>query len=244
MITVKDLTKQYPDKVALDHISAEFPRHQTTAIVGPSGSGKSTLLRSLNLLDRPTGGEMTIDDLHVDFSQALSNATVLKVRRHFGMVFQEKALFTHLNVLHNLTEGPVKVKKIPKAEAAKQAQALLDQFHMGNLAERYPYQLSGGQQQRVAILRALAMQPEYLLLDEPTSALDPELEAQVLRVLRSLAEQNTSMLIVTHNMRFAQLVADRVLFIDDGKVGFHGSSEDFFSSDSPRIKQFLGAMTF
>ncbi|CAH1855046.1 amino acid ABC transporter ATP-binding protein [Convivina intestini] len=244
MITVNNLTKKYPDQVALDNITTTFPVHQTTAILGPSGSGKSTLLRSLNLLEQPTSGEMILDDLQVDFSQVISNPTILKVRQQFGMVFQEKALFTHLDVLHNLTEGLIHVKKLTKTEANQQALDLLEQFEMTELADRFPYQLSGGQQQRIAIIRALAMHPQYLLLDEPTSALDPELEAQVLRILRNLAEQNTSMIIVTHNMSFARQVADRILFIDHGHLGYQGDTEKFFTSDNQRIQQFLGAMTF
>ncbi|CAK8054404.1 amino acid ABC transporter ATP-binding protein [Eupransor demetentiae] len=244
MIKVENVTKQFPDKLALDDVSLEFPKNQTTAIVGPSGSGKSTLLRSLNLLERPTSGKMSIDDLNVDFQKEISNSQVLKIRKRFGMVFQEKALFTHLNVLHNLMEGPVKVKGVSKEAASKQANDLLAQFNMTELADRYPYQLSGGQQQRVAILRALAMEPEYLLLDEPTSALDPELEAQVLRVLRDLAEQNTSMIVVTHNMDFARKVASRVAFIDNGKVAYQGDTNGFFESKEDRIQKFLGAMTF
>ncbi|MDF7637240.1 amino acid ABC transporter ATP-binding protein [Leuconostocaceae bacterium ESL0958] len=244
MITVKNLTKAYRDKKALNDISVTFPAGKTTAIVGPSGSGKSTLLHSLNLLTRPTAGSMTVDDIAVDFSQEIARSKVLEVRKQFGMVFQEKALFTHLTVLKNLTEGPIKVRKMSKAAAEEKANALLQEFNMTELANRYPYQLSGGQQQRVAILRALAMDPKYLLLDEPTSALDPELEAQVLRVLKKLAESETSMIVVTHNMTFAQKVADQIVFIDDGQLAFQGSTQDFFSSSEKRIEQFLGAMSF
>ncbi|MBS9338614.1 amino acid ABC transporter ATP-binding protein [Fructobacillus sp. M2-14] len=244
MISVKNLVKQYPDKKALDDVSVTFKAEETTAIVGPSGSGKSTLLWALNLLEHPTSGQLQIDDLTVDFEKSLSNQEVLELRQKTATVFQEKALFTHLNVLHNLTEGPVKVQKKSKQDAEQQAFDLLKQFDMEELADRYPYQLSGGQQQRVAILRALAMQPKYLLLDEPTSALDPELEAQVLRVLKDLAKKDTSMVVVTHNMAFAEQVADQVVFIDGGKVGYAGETEGFFHSDNERIKKFLGAMSF
>ncbi|GAO99263.1 amino acid ABC transporter ATP-binding protein [Fructobacillus ficulneus] len=244
MIKVEKLSKKYPDKVALDDISVTFPAEETTAIVGPSGSGKSTLLHSLNLLERPTGGQLTIDGLSLDLNHSLAKSEVLEVRKQFGMVFQEKALFTHLTVLKNLTEGPIKVKKVSKEEALNRAHRLLAQFKMEELADRYPYQLSGGQQQRVAILRALAMEPKYLLLDEPTSALDPELEAQVLRVLKELAQKDTSMIIVTHNMAFAEQVADKIVFIDNGAVGYDGPTDGFFHSTDSRIKQFLGAMSF
>ncbi|MCO0832037.1 amino acid ABC transporter ATP-binding protein [Fructobacillus sp. W13] len=244
MISVKNLVKQYPDKKALDNVSVTFKAEETTAIVGPSGSGKSTLLWALNLLERPTSGELQIDDLKVNFEDSLSSAQILELRQKTATVFQEKALFTHLNVLHNLTEGPVKVQKKSKQEAEKKAFDLLKQFDMQELADRYPYQLSGGQQQRVAILRALAMEPKYLLLDEPTSALDPELEAQVLRVLKDLAKKDTSMIVVTHNMAFAEQVADQVVFIDNGSVGYAGKTDGFFHSDNERIKKFLGAMSF
>lgn len=244
MIQVEHLFKHYPDKVALDDINLTFPAEQTIAIVGPSGSGKSTLLRSLNLLERPDQGKLQIDDLTLDLSQPITTSQILQIRQKTAMVFQEKALFTHLTVMRNLTEGPIKVQKKDKQEAEAKASELLEQFGMSELADRYPYQLSGGQQQRVAILRALAMSPKYLLLDEPTSALDPELEAQVLRVLKDLAKKDTSMVVVTHNMAFAEQVADQIVFIDDGKVGYNGATETFFHSDSERIQQFLGAMSF
>ncbi|MFC4761168.1 amino acid ABC transporter ATP-binding protein [Fructobacillus durionis] len=244
MIQVEHLSKHYPDKVALDDINLIFPAEQTTAIVGPSGSGKSTLLRSLNLLERPDQGELQIDDLTLDLSRPITTSQILQIRQKTAMVFQEKALFTHLTVMRNLTEGPIKVQKKDKQVAETRARELLEQFGMSELTDRYPYQLSGGQQQRVAILRALAMSPKYLLLDEPTSALDPELEAQVLRVLKDLAKKDTSMIIVTHNMAFAEQVADQIVFIDNGHVGYNGATEGFFHSDNKRIKQFLGAMSF
>ena len=244
MITVKNLVQQYGDRRALDQVSTTFPAEQTTVILGPSGSGKSTLLRTLNLLAQPTSGTLTIYEQTFDLSQPLTAPKLLAVRQHFGMVFQEKALFTHLTVLKNLTQGPIKVKGIPADQATAQATNLLTQFDMAALAPRYPYQLSGGQQQRVAILRALAMQPDYLLLDEPTSALDPELEAQVLRVLRDLANQKKSIVIVTHNLAFAQAVADKIIFMEDGKIGYDGPSTGFFQAQDPRIQRFLNAMTF
>ncbi|MBS9336539.1 amino acid ABC transporter ATP-binding protein [Fructobacillus papyrifericola] len=244
MIQVKNLSKHYPDKVALDDISVDFPAEETTAIVGPSGSGKSTLLQALNLLERPDQGILTIDDISLDLAKPLTSSQILQIRQKTAMVFQEKALFTHLNVMKNLTEGPIKVQKKSKQEAEAKAQALLEQFDMTELANRYPYQLSGGQQQRVAILRALAMEPKYLLLDEPTSALDPELEAQVLRVLKDLAKKDVSMIIVTHNMAFAEQVADQIIFVDNGSIGYAGPTDGFFHSKEARIKQFLGAMSF
>lgn len=244
MITVNNLMQQYGDRRALDQVSTDFPAGQTTVILGPSGSGKSTLLRALNLLSRPDAGTLTLGTQTIDFSQPIDQATILAVRQHFGMVFQEKALFTHLNVLKNLTQGPIKVKGQSKNQANQTATALLAQFDMSSLATRYPYQLSGGQQQRVAILRALAMQPDYLLLDEPTSALDPELEAQVLRILRDLAQQKKSLIIVTHNMAFARAVADKIIFMEHGRIDYDGSAAGFFNAKDPRIQRFLHAMTF
>ncbi|WP_188351089.1 amino acid ABC transporter ATP-binding protein [Leuconostoc pseudomesenteroides] len=244
MIEVKHIIKQYPDKRALDDVSATFNVHETTVILGPSGSGKSTLLRTLNLLERPTSGTLALNDLAINFEAPIAKKEIFNVRQTFGMVFQEKALFAHLTVLKNIIEGPVQVKKEPIAVATKKAQALLERFGMAELAERYPSELSGGQQQRVAIMRALAMQPEYLLLDEPTSALDPELEAQVLHVLKELATQRTSMIVVTHNLGFARQVADHIIFIENGQIGYDGSAEGFFSATDNRIQQFLNAMNF
>lgn len=244
MIEVKHIIKQYPDKRALDDVSATFNAHETAVILGPSGSGKSTLLRTLNLLERPTSGTLALNDLTINFEAPIAKKEIFNVRQSFGMVFQEKALFAHLTVLKNIIEGPVQVKKDPIAVATKKAQALLERFGMAELAERYPSELSGGQQQRVAIMRALAMQPEYLLLDEPTSALDPELEAQVLHVLKELATQRTSMIVVTHNLGFARQVADHIIFIENGQIGYDGSAEGFFSATDNRIQQFLNAMSF
>ena len=232
------------DKRALDDVSVTFNAHETTVILGPSGSGKSTLLRTLNLLERPTSGTLALNDLAINFEAPIAKKEIFNVRQSFGMVFQEKALFAHLTVLKNIIEGPVQVKKEPVAVATKKAQALLERFGMAELAERYPSELSGGQQQRVAIMRALAMQPEYLLLDEPTSALDPELEAQVLHVLKELATQRTSMIVVTHNLGFARQVADHIIFIENGQIGYDGSAEGFFSATDNRIQQFLNAMSF
>lgn len=244
MIEVKHIIKQYPDKRALHDVSATFNAHETTVILGPSGSGKSTLLRTLNLLERPTSGTLALNDLTINFEAPIAKKEIFNFRQSFGMVFQEKALFAHLTVLKNIIEGPVQVKKEPIAVATKKTQALLERFGMAELAERYPSELSGGQQQRVAIMRALAMQPEYLLLDEPTSALDPELEAQVLHVLKELATQRTSMIVVTHNLGFARQVADHIIFIENGQIGYDGSAEGFFSATDNRIQQFLNAMNF
>lgn len=244
MIKFSHVDKRYAEHHALVDVSVEFPEHQTTVILGPSGAGKSTLLRSINLLERPQKGIMQLDDLTVDFSQRLTNKQILAVRRKTAMVFQSWNLFPHLTVLQNITEGPRYVLKQPAQQANQRAHELLQEVGLDDTADRYPRQLSGGQQQRISICRALAMNPSYLLFDEPTSALDPELEAQVLRVLQHLSHTQHSMIVVTHNMEFARRVADRLIFVEDGRIQFNGTSDDFFNHPTKRIQAFLAAMKF
>ncbi|CAI2659195.1 L-cystine import ATP-binding protein TcyC [Apilactobacillus kunkeei] len=243
MINLKNVSKTFGKQHALDNISLQFPKNKTSVIVGPSGSGKSTLLRSLNLLETPEAGEYEFNDQKIDFSKKLSSKTILNIRRKTSMVFQSFNLFPHLTVLKNVMEGQVQVLNKSKEEAKEVAEQLLDKVGMLDKADSYPSQLSGGQAQRVAIARSLAMHPEYILLDEPTSALDPEIELEVLKVLLDLAKEKQSLVIVTHNLTFAQRVADKIVFIEDGKVGFDGDTKDFFESDDQRIKDFLAAMT-
>ena len=243
MINLKNVSKTFGKQHALDNISLQFPKNKTSVIVGPSGSGKSTLLRSLNLLETPETGEYEFNDESIDFSKKLSSKTILNIRRKTSMVFQSFNLFPHLTVLKNVMEGQVQVLNKSKEEAKEVAEKLLDKVGMLDKADSYPSQLSGGQAQRVAIARSLAMHPEYILLDEPTSALDPEIELEVLKVLLDLAKEKQSLVIVTHNLTFAQRVADKIVFIEDGKVGFDGDTKDFFESDDQRIKDFLAAMT-
>ncbi|CAI2658710.1 L-cystine import ATP-binding protein TcyC [Apilactobacillus kunkeei] len=243
MINLKNVSKTFGKQHALDNISLQFPKNKTSVIVGPSGSGKSTLLRSLNLLETPESGEYEFNDEKIDFSKKLSSKTILNIRRKTSMVFQSFNLFPHLTVLKNVMEGQVQVLNKSKEEAKDVAEKLLDKVGMLDKADSYPSQLSGGQAQRVAIARSLAMHPEYILLDEPTSALDPEIELEVLKVLLDLAKEKQSLVIVTHNLTFAQRVADKIVFIEDGKVGFDGDTKDFFESDDQRIKDFLAAMT-
>ncbi|BDZ32062.1 amino acid ABC transporter ATP-binding protein [Lactiplantibacillus sp. WILCCON 0030] len=244
MIKFEHVNKTFGDHPALIDINTEFKEHQTTVIVGPSGSGKSTLLRSLNLLERPENGQYHFNDLNIDFAKPLSNKTILTLRRKTGMVFQGYNLFPHLTVVKNVMEGPVQVLKQSSAAAQKNALELLAKVGLADKADAYPSQLSGGQQQRVAIARSLAMNPEYILLDEPTSALDPELEAGVLRVLLELAQEKDSMIIVTHNLEFARAVADKILFVENGKILFDGTPAEFFKQPTQRISEFLAAMTF
>lgn len=244
MIKLEHVNKTFGDHQALIDINAEFKEQQTTVIVGPSGSGKSTLLRSLNLLERPESGRYTFNDQLIDFTKPLSSKNILTLRRKTGMVFQGYNLFPHLTVVKNVMEGPVQVLKQTPADAKKTALELLTKVGLADKAEAYPSQLSGGQQQRVAIARSLAMNPEYILLDEPTSALDPELEAGVLRVLLELAQEKDSMIIVTHNLEFARAVADKILFVEAGKILFDGTPAEFFKQPTQRIADFLAAMTF
>ena len=243
MLRLENVNKTFGGNLALRDITTTFENNQTTVLVGPSGSGKSTMLRSLNLLEMPESGKYYFDDLELDFKKGISKKEILEVRRETEMVFQNYNLFPHLTVLKNIIEGPVHVLKEDKESATKRAYELLKKVGLADKADAYPQQLSGGQAQRVAIARSLAMTPRYILLDEPPSALDPELELEVLKVLLQLAKEKQSLIIVTHNLAFAQKVADKILFVEDGQILFQGPKDDFFNSDNQRIKNFLSAMT-
>ena len=243
MLRLENVNKTFGGNLALKDITTTFENNQTTVLVGPSGSGKSTMLRSLNLLEMPESGKYYFDDLELDFKKGISKKEILEVRRETEMVFQNYNLFPHLTVLKNIIEGPVHVLNEDKESATKRAYELLEKVGLADKADAYPQQLSGGQAQRVAIARSLAMNPRYILLDEPTSALDPELELEVLKVLLQLAKEKQSLIIVTHNLAFAQKVADKILFVEDGQILFQGPKDDFFNSDNQRIKNFLSAMT-
>lgn len=243
MLRLENVNKTFGGNLALKDITTTFENNQTTVLVGPSGSGKSTMLRSLNLLEMPESGKYYFDDLKLDFKKGISKKEILEVRRETEMVFQNYNLFPHLTVLKNIIEGPVHVLKEDKESATKRAYELLEKVGLADKADAYPQQLSGGQAQRVAIARSLAMNPRYILLDEPTSALDPELELEVLKVLLQLAKEKQSLIIVTHNLAFAQKVADKILFVEDGQILFQGPKDNFFNSDNQRIKNFLSAMT-
>ena len=243
MLRLENVNKTFGGNLALKDITTTFENNQTTVLVGPSGSGKSTMLRSLNLLEMPESGKYYFDDLKLDFKKGISKKEILEVRRETEMVFQNYNLFPHLTVLKNIIEGPVHVLKEDKESATKRAYELLKKVGLADKADAYPQQLSGGQAQRVAIARSLAMNPRYILLDEPTSALDPELELEVLKVLLQLAKEKQSLIIVTHNLAFAQKVADKILFVEDVQILFQGPKDDFFNSDNQRIKNFLSAMT-
>ncbi len=224
----------------LKGISFDVPAGTVTAVIGPSGSGKTTVLRTLNALDQADAGVITIGDLSVDFAAHPDRATLARFRAQSGMVFQSHNLFPHMKVLQNVLEGPVVVQRRPKAEAREEALDLLAQVGLAEKADQYPYQLSGGQQQRVGIARALALRPKLMLFDEPTSALDPELVGEVLQVMKDLAQEGWTMVVVTHEIRFAQQVADQVLFIDGGVVLESGPPAQVLTEPTEaRTRQFL-----
>lgn len=236
MIKIEDLHKSYGQNEVLKGISTEVKEKEVIAIIGPSGSGKSTFLRCLNLLETPTSGKVTIaGDVLTD-----KGTNIMKIREEVGMVFQHFHLFPHKTVLENLTYAPINVKGLDKATAINKAEELLKKVGLFEKRQEYPNRLSGGQKQRVAIARALAMDPKVILFDEPTSALDPEMVKEVLAVMKNLADSGMTMLIVTHEMGFAREVADRILFLDGGKLIEDASPDQFFTAPSTqRAKDFL-----
>ncbi len=238
MLSLKNIEIKYQENAVIENLSLDFNEQETTVIVGPSGAGKSTLLRTLNLLNFPSQGEIKFGDYHLAFPKKYPKKMLNEYRQNFGMVFQNFNLFPHLTVLQNITEGPVHVQKVSADTALTQAKDLLNLVGLSEKGDAFPAQLSGGQQQRVAIARALAMKPHFILFDEPTSALDPELEGEVLKVMADLAAQKSSQIIVTHNLNFAREVADRMIFFENGKIGFDGTPEAFFTNDSERIQAF------
>ena len=236
MIEVKDLKKSFGKLDVLRGISEKIEEQEVVCVIGPSGSGKSTFLRCLNLLEEPTGGEVYLDGERIN----APGVDIDKIRERLGMVFQNFNLFPHMTVLDNVTLAPIKVKGKNKAEAEESALKILETVGLSDKAASFPASLSGGQKQRVAIARALAMEPEVMLFDEPTSALDPEMVGEVLNVMKKLAEEGMTMVIVTYEMGFAREVADRVLFIDQGVVMEQGTPEELFGSPkNERTKSFL-----
>ncbi len=238
LISTKDLCKHYNKGTikALDGVTSGIQKGEVVVVIGPSGSGKSTYLRSLNLLEVPTSGEIIFDGIEITDPKVNINLH----RQRMGMVFQQFNLFPHMTVLKNLTIAPMKLLKMEKAVAEEKAMSLLKRVGLSDRAEAFPAQLSGGQKQRVAIVRALMMSPDVMLFDEPTSALDPEMVGEVLDVMKELAKEGMTMVVVTHEMGFAREVADRVIFMSDGKIVEEGSPEEIFTNpNDPRTKQFL-----
>ena len=243
MISVKNLSKRFGDQVVLDNISLDIAKGEVVAIIGPSGSGKSTLLRCLNLLETPESGTIEIGDQTLD-TRRYSSKEAYALRRQTAMVFQSYNLFKNKTALENVTEALIVVKKMPKKQADEIGLALLEQVGLLPQAAQYPVTLSGGQQLRVSIARALAVDPKAILFDEPTSALDPERVHEVLQVIQKLAKNDTTMVIVTHEMQFAKEVADRVIFMADGHIVEEGPAEQVISfSDNPQTQRFLRQLT-
>jgi len=236
MIKVRNVHKKFGHLEVLKDVSVEIAPQEVVVVIGPSGSGKSTFLRCLNGLEKVNSGEIFINNIEITHSK--TNLT--KVRKEVGMVFQRFNLFQHLTVLDNITIGPIQVLKLPKQEAEKRAFNLLEKVGLKDKANSYPKQLSGGQQQRVAIARALAMNPIVMLFDEPTSALDPEMVGEVLSVMKDLAREGMTMVVVTHEMGFAREVGDRVLFMDEGRIIETGKPQEIFTNPKEeRTKSFL-----
>jgi len=236
VIIVKDLVKRFGSNVVLNGINEHISKGEKVVIVGPSGSGKSTFLRCLNLLEIPTSGSIVFEGTDL----TSKNTNINLIRQKMGMVFQHFNLFPHLTVLENITLAPVKLKLQTKQQSEENAMRLLDRIGLNDKASAYPNQLSGGQKQRIAIIRSLAMNPDVMLFDEPTSALDPEMVGEVLELMKELANEGMTMVVVTHEMGFAREVATRVLFIDEGSVMEQNTPSEFFSNpQNPRLKSFL-----
>ncbi len=236
MIDVKNLHKYFGSLEVLKGINCHIKKGECVCVIGPSGSGKSTFLRCLNLLETPTKGEIVIGDMHL----MERGFDVDAMRKRVGMVFQHFNLFPHLTILDNVTLAPIRHKMMTEAQAKEKAMELLNRVGVGDKADNYPVQLSGGQKQRVAIARSLALSPEVMLFDEPTSALDPEMVGEVLEVMKQLAEEGMTMIVVTHEMGFAREVADRVLFMDGGVILEEGTPEEIFDHPKEeRTKEFL-----
>lgn len=237
LIKVENLHKSFGDLQVLKGIDTEISKGEVVVVIGPSGSGKSTFLRCLNLLETPTDGKVFFEG--ADITDPKLN--IDKHRQKMGMVFQHFNLFPHMTILRNLTVAPIKLLKLSEDEAKKRAMALLTRVGLADRADAYPSQLSGGQKQRIAIVRALCMEPDVMLFDEPTSALDPEMVGEVLNVMKSLALEGMTMVVVTHEMGFAKEVGSRIIFMDDGRIVEENPPEEFFAHPkNPRLRDFLG----
>ena len=239
MLEIKRINKYFGDNHVLKNVDLQIQSNKKTVIIGSSGSGKSTLLRCINLLEIPDSGVIKWENEILDFETKIPKSVCQNFTKKTGMVFQSFNLFPHKTAIENIIEAPITVLKKSKEIAVGEAVDLLKKVGLEDKKDSYPWQLSGGQQQRIAIARALAMKPEILLFDEPTSALDPELEADVLKLIRELAKENYTILVVTHNMAFARDVSDEVVFVDKGEILAHGSYDELTQLENERIKQFL-----
>lgn len=235
MLEVKNLKKCFGNNVVLKDINFKVNKGDIISIVGPSGSGKSTLLRCINMIEKPSGGNIIFEGK----SLMDKNTNLSLIREKIGMVFQQFNLFPHLTVLDNITLAPIKLELMSEDIAKKKAIELLKTIDLKDKADEYPNSLSGGQKQRVAIIRTLIMEPDIILFDEPTSALDPEMVGEVLELIKKVADTGKTMIIVSHEMNFVKKIANRILFLDEGKIMFDGKTKDFFNSDNERIKEFL-----
>lgn len=246
ILEIKNMKKNFGTLEVLKGVSLSVEEGEVLSIIGPSGSGKSTILRCATMLEHMDEGDLIYMDEYAakmdetGKSHYASKHDLKRIRRNFGLVFQNFNLFPHYNVLKNIAEAPMLVDGVSKHEAEDRARKLLSKLGLSDKADAYPYQLSGGQQQRVSIARALALQPKLLFFDEPTSALDPELTGEVLKVIKELAQEKMTMVIVTHEMHFAEELSDRIIFIEDGVIQAEGSPRDIFSTDNQRLKDFIG----
>jgi len=246
ILEIRNMKKSFGDLKVLKGVSLSVNEGEVLSIIGPSGSGKSTILRCATMLEHIDDGDLLYLNEYAakstkDGKSIYSSKQELKrIRKTFGLVFQSFNLFPHYSVLQNITEAPMLVDGISKKEAESRARALLDKLGLADKIDAFPFQLSGGQQQRVSIARALALQPKLLFFDEPTSALDPELTGEVLKVIKELADEKMTMVIVTHEMQFARELSDRIIFIDDGTIQVEGSPKEIFNTDNARLKDFIG----
>ena len=253
LLEIRSMKKTFGDLEVIRDISLSVKQGEVVSVIGPSGSGKSTLLRCATMLEEMDGGELSYlgqkaawEETGKDGKTRLVYAPkkeLRKICRNFGLVFQNFHLFPHYTVLKNIIDAPVSVDKVPKKEAVKRAEDLLAKLGLSDKRDAYPYQLSGGQQQRVSIARALALQPKLLFFDEPTSALDPELTGEVLKVIKELAKEHMTMIIVTHEMQFAKEVSDRIVFMEGGVIVEQGTPEEIFASENVRVREFIGKFT-
>lgn len=248
LLEIRHMKKSFDDNEVIKDVSLTVNEGEVVSIIGPSGSGKSTFLRCATMLEKMDGGDLIyLSDYAAKDEGGKSvyakKQELKKIRHHFGLVFQNFNLFPHHSVLENVMEAPMLVDKVSKAEAKERAVKLLDQLGLADKQDAYPCQLSGGQQQRVSIARALAMQPKLLFFDEPTSALDPELTGEVLKVIKELAKEKMTMIIVTHEMQFARELSDRIVFLEEGEIQAEGTPEEIFNCNNERVREFIGKFT-